>query len=103
VRRFAALVSVSLAAGEKKTSDGSDLRQKLIAFIDMHKAGSPTNADIYWISLSYKQLATKFHEHSGIQVSHSLVERLLNELGYRYRKPYKVLPTGVYAHRDAQF
>jgi hypothetical protein len=69
----------------------------------MHKAGSPTDASIYWISLSYKQLAAKFYEHSGISVSHGLVKGLLNELGYRYRKPYKVLPTGVYAHRDAQF
>jgi hypothetical protein len=69
----------------------------------MHKAGSPTDANIYWVSLSYKQLATKFHESSGISVSHGIVKRLLNELGYRYRKPCKVLPTGIYANRDAQF
>jgi hypothetical protein len=88
---------------EKKTSAGSELRQKLISFIDMHKAGSPTNSDIYWISLGYKQLAAKFFEHSGIHVSHGLVKRLLNELGYRYRKLNKVLSTGTYAQRDAQF
>lgn len=69
----------------------------------MHKAGSPTDANIYWVSMSYKQIAAKFSESSGISVSHGMVKRLLNELGYRYRKPYKVLPTGVYAQRDAQF
>jgi hypothetical protein len=69
----------------------------------MYKAGSPTGPDVYWVSLSYKQLAAKFHEHSGIKVSHGLVKRLLHELGYRYRKPYKVLSTGVYAMRDEQF
>jgi hypothetical protein len=88
---------------EKKTPDGSELRHKLISFIDMHKAGSPTDEKVYWVCLSYKQLAAKFHEHSGIWVSHGLVKRLLNELGYKYRKPYKVLPTGIYAQRDAQF
>jgi len=78
----------------------------------LYKAGSPTDPDVYWVSLGYKQLASKFFEHSGIQVSHGLVKRLLNELGYRYRKPYKVLSTGVYLYcvrstrysqRDAQF
>lgn len=69
----------------------------------MHKAGSPNDPDIYWVSLSYKQLASKFFDHSGIVISHGLVKRLLNELGYRYRKPMKVLSTGIYAQRDAQF
>jgi hypothetical protein len=69
----------------------------------MHKAGSPTDASIYWVSLSYQQLAAKFYEQSGIAVSNGVVKRLLKELGYRYRKPYKVLPTGVYAGRDEQF
>ena len=102
-RLFPAHVSANLAGVEKKTSDGSALRGQLLSFIDMHKAGSPTDANIYWVSLSYKQLAAKFYEHSGTRVSHGLVKRLLNELGYRYRKPYKVLSTGVYAQRDAQF
>ena len=75
----------------------------LISFLDTHKAGSPTDPDVYWVSLSYKQLAAKFFEHFGIHVSHGLVKRLLNELGYRYRKPNKVLSTGTYAQRDAQF
>ena len=69
----------------------------------MHKAGSPTDASIFWVSLSYQQLAVKFYEHSGITVSNGVVKRLLKELGYRYRKPYKVLPTGVYTKRDEQF
>ena len=103
VRLYPAPVSAKLAGVEKKTSDGSALRGQLLSFIDMHKAGSPTDADIYWISLSYKKLAAKFFEHSGIRVSHGLVKRLLNELGYRYRKPYKVLSTGIYEQRDAQF
>jgi len=75
----------------------------LISFIDTHKAGSPTDAGVYWVSLSYKQLAKKFYEHSGIEISRGIVKRLLKELGYRYRKPYKVLATGVYAQRDVQF
>jgi hypothetical protein len=69
----------------------------------LHKAGSQTDPDVYRISLSYKQLAAKFYESSGIPASHGIVKRLLNELGYRYRKPCKVLSTGIYAQRDEQF
>ncbi len=36
--------------GRKKTSD-SEFKYMLIRFIDNHKAGSPTDPDIYWISL----------------------------------------------------
>ena len=87
----------------KKTIDGSELRRMLLIFIDKRKAGSPTDPDVYWISETPMQLASSFYEESGLSVSNGVMKRLLKELGYKYRKPSKVLPTGVYAQRDAQF
>ena len=86
---------------KKKTPVGSKLREMLISFIDQHKAGSPTDPTVFWVSLSHRQLSEKFCKQSGIAVSNGIIKRLLKELGYRYRKPAKVLPTGVYTNRDA--
>ncbi len=75
----------------------------LTAFLDSHKAGSPTEAGLYWISLKAWQVAQLFYEQHQIKVSHGLVKRLLRELGYSYRKQSKQLATGSYARRDEQF
>ncbi len=75
----------------------------LTAFVDSHKAGSPTDAGLYWISLKAWQVAELFYEQHQIKVSHGLVKRLLRELGYSYRKQSKQLATGSYARRDEQF
>ena len=88
---------------EKKTASGSELRSQLILLIENHKAGSPTDPGVYWISLYPRQLSAMFYEKYGILVSNGIVKRLLKELGYRYRKPAKTLSTGIYAQRDAQF
>lgn len=83
--------------------EGSDLRSKLLIFIDIRKRGSPTDPDVYWVSESPGQLSSAFYQESGLKVSNGVIKRLLKELGYRYRTPSKVLPTGTYAQRDAQF
>ncbi len=75
----------------------------LTAFVDSHRAGSPTDAGLYWISLKAWQVAELFYEQHQIKVSHGLVKRLLRELGYSYRKQSKQLATGSYARRDEQF
>lgn len=75
----------------------------MLNFIDKRKAGSPTDPDVFWICERPRQLAEAFNEESGLSVSNGVIKRLLRELGYKYRKPSKVLPTGVYAQRDEQF
>ncbi len=87
----------------KKTAAGSKARDLLIAFIEDHKAGSPTEVGVYWISLKPSQIAGLFYEQHGIRVSHGVVKRLLKELGYGFRKQSKQLATGSYARRDEQF
>jgi hypothetical protein len=96
-------VSAKLAVDEKKTFDQFETRHLLIGFIEKHKAGSLTEAGVYWISLKPSQIARMFYEAHQIAVSHGLVKRLLKELGYGFRKPAKQLATGNYALRDEQF
>ena len=71
--------------------------------IERHKAGSPTEAGVYWISLKPWQVAALFYEQHQIKVSHGVVKRLLKQLGYGYRKQSKQLATGSYARRNEQF
>ena len=77
----------------------SDLKK----FIDRHKAGSPTNPDVYWIHLKPKEIAELFFAETGCYVSNSLVKRTLKAMGFRYRKLSKNLATGQYLQRDEQF
>lgn len=72
-------------------------------FIDEHKAGSPTEPDVYWIHLKPKEIAVRFEQKHGIQVSHGVVKRQLVAMNFRYRKLSKQLPTGHYQNRDIQF
>lgn len=80
-----------------------DVEQVLRTFIECHKAGSPTDASVYWIHWKPSEIAARFFQEHNHKVSHGLVKRQLNQLGYRYRKMIKNLPTGCYEQRDQQF
>jgi len=88
---------------EKKTVSHPEIKSLLTALIEEHKAGSPTDQTIYWISLKPCAIAKLFKEQHQIKVSNGLIKRLLKELGYSYRKQSKELATGNYAQRDEQF
>ncbi|MFP5040014.1 ISAzo13-like element transposase-related protein [Parasediminibacterium sp. JCM 36343] len=72
-------------------------------FIELHKAGSPTNPDLYWLDIKPYRIAELFFEKHQVKVSNQLVKRVLKTLGYAYRKRTKQLATGSYARRDGQF
>ena len=80
-----------------------DVLSLLIVFIEHHKAGSPTDANVYWIHLRPPEIARKFEELHGIKISHRMIKRQLLVMNFRYRKLSKQLATGQYAHRDKQF
>lgn len=88
---------------EKKTVKYPDINHLLTALIESYKAGSPTDAKVYWISLRPWQVAALFYEQHQLKVSNGLIKRLLKELGYGYRKQSKQLATGSYARRNEQF
>lgn len=71
--------------------------------IDRYKAGSPTDENVFWISLKPRDIATLFKDEHQIHISNNAVKRFLKELGYGYRKPSKELATGSYADRNEQF
>lgn len=75
----------------------------MCAFIDKHKAGSPTDPTVFWIHFKPPEIARLFLEQTNIKVSHSLVKRILKQQGFGYRKLSKNIATGQYAQRDAQF
>lgn len=71
--------------------------------IESHKAGSPTEENVFWISIRPWRISQLFYDKYQIKVSHGLIKRLLKELGYGFRKQAKRLATGSYARRDEQF
>ena len=75
----------------------------LTTLIESHKAGSPIDSNVYWISLKPCSIVKLFEKQHHIKISNGLVKRLLKELGYGYRKQTKQLALGSYAHRDEQF
>lgn len=76
---------------------------ELVALIEVYKAGSPTDPSVFWIHLKPRELAEKLEQEKGLKVSHGFVKRVLKQSGYKYRKLYKNIATGSYAHRDIQF
>ena len=80
-----------------------DIEQLLHDFIECHKAGSPTDGSVYWIHWRPSEIAERFFQAHAQKISHGLVKRKLRDLGYRYRKMSKNLPTGCYEQRDQQF
>lgn len=88
---------------EKKTAKNPEIKQLLTSFIEKYRAGSPTDSNVYWISLRPYAIARLFEQQHQIKISHGMVKRLLKELGYGYRKQSKQMATGSYANRNEQF
>ena len=88
---------------KKKIDHYPDSQAQLHALIDKHKAGSPTQPNLYWIHLKPKEIAALYFAQYGVQFSNGFIKRELLALGYKYRKIRKTLATGVYENRDAQF
>lgn len=91
------------AVAGKNFDRQAHIHSQLVAFLEQHKAGSPTDEQVYWISMKPAEISQRFFEQSGYRVSHGLVKRTLSGLGFSYRKMSKCLPTGKYAQRDSQF
>ena len=88
---------------EKKTEVIPEIKELLIALIESHKAGSPTESGVYWVCLKPYSIVKLFEDQHHIKVSNGLVKRLLKELGYGYRKQTKQVALGSYANRNKQF
>ena len=92
-----------MAEAEKKTEKIPKIKELLTALIESIKAGSPTDSNVYWVSLKPYSIVKLFEQQHHIKISNGLVKRLLKELGYGYRKQTKQLALGSYEHRNEQF
>ncbi|MGL4364665.1 MAG: ISAzo13 family transposase [Bacteroidales bacterium] len=88
---------------EKNFVHNEDIRIELRLWIEQHKAGSPTDAAVYWIHYRPIELAKAFFESSGHRVSHGMIKRELSDMGFKYRKLSKNLATGSSPDRNQQF
>lgn len=88
---------------EKNFAKHAAVRSLLETFIEAHKAGSPTDATVYWIHLKPKEISGQFLQQHGIRVSNGLVKRQLRTMGFKYRKMSKSMATGAYENRNRQF
>jgi hypothetical protein len=71
--------------------------------LSAYKAGSPTEPDVHWISLTRSQIRRLFYEKHDIKLSSRFIRQVVSRLGYRYKSIKKDLATDEYARRDEQF
>jgi hypothetical protein len=69
----------------------------------VHKWGSPTNPNVYWIHYKPYEISKLFKASSGEKVSNGQVKVLLRSLGFKYKRMHKNLATGQSDCRNQQF
>jgi len=70
--------------------------------IDDHIAGDPMNGKIRWTNLSHKKIAEKM-KAAGINISVTVVKKLLKKNGFKKRKALKNMAIGSSENRNEQF
>lgn len=81
----------------------SGLDTGFLQVLEEHTAGSPMNAAVKWTNLTHREIADRLATDHGIEVSVTVVKRLLRQHDFVRRKAQKRTRTGECAHRDAQF
>jgi hypothetical protein len=91
--------------GGRKPSDAviPGLDAAFLQVLKEHTAGSPMNARVKWTNLTHQAIAERLATEHGIDVSVTVVKRLLHQHDCVRRKAQKRTPTGATAHRDTQF
>ena len=87
--KFRGVIKGEPAVAGKNFAHDAHHSDLLEAFINRHKAGSPTDAKCYWTHLKPKELACLFKAEQGIEISHGMVKRKLFSMGFKYRKLHK--------------
>jgi len=79
-----------------------NIDEVFLKVIDDHIAGDPMNEKIRWTNLSRKKIAAKMKE-AGINISVTVVKKLLKKHGFKKRKALKSMPIGTSKNRNEQF
>jgi hypothetical protein len=80
-----------------------DLDRTFLRVLQDHTAGSPMSSDIKWTNLTRRQIKDHLAQDHGIEVSVTVIKRLLKQHGFVRRQAQKRTRTGNHADRDAQF
>ncbi len=90
-------------AGRKSSLDSIDnINEVFLEVIDEYIAGDPMDEKIRWTNLSHKKISLKMKE-KGIQVSQTVIAKLLKKHGFKKRKALKTEAIGSSANRNEQF
>jgi hypothetical protein len=79
------------------------LIERILELISSQSAGSPTDTQVKWTHLKPAQISKLYEKKYGEKISNGVIKRILKVNHYRKRKPSKVLPTGISAHKNEQF
>jgi hypothetical protein len=80
-----------------------ELEHAFLQVLQDHTAGSPMNQAIKWTNLTHEQIKDHLADDHGIEISVTVVKRLLKAHGFVRRKAQKRTRTGEHSDRDAQF
>jgi hypothetical protein len=90
-------------AGRKSSIETiENIDETFLEVIDDHVAGDPMDEKIRWTNLSLKKIANKMSE-KGINISVTVVRKLLKKHGFKKRKALKKTPIGSSKNRNEQF
>jgi hypothetical protein len=91
--------------GGRKLSDEviPELNSAFLQVLQDHTAGSPMNQAIKWTNLTHHQIQAHLAYDHGLEISTTVVKRLLKAHGFVRRKAQKRTRTGEHRDRDAQF
>jgi hypothetical protein len=96
--------NIRRAGGGRKSAFETHPRldEVFLTVIAQHTAGSPITETIKWTHLTRQEIA-QLMQASGITVSVTVVDQLLEKHNYRKRKAQKQLATGSHPQRNEQF
>lgn len=90
-------------AGRKPAIDTiENIDEVFLKIIDDYIAGDPMNERIRWTNLSHKKIAEKMKD-AGINISVTVVKKLLKKHGFKKRKALKNKAIGSSKNRNEQF
>jgi len=81
----------------------SDIDAQFLAVLQEHTAGDPMDTQVVWTDLTPQQIADLLADKKQVQVSKTVVRKLLHKHHYRRRKAQKKQTLKTVAHRDEQF
>jgi predicted GNAT family acetyltransferase len=79
-----------------------NIDEVFLKVIDDYIAGDPMNGKIRWTNLSHKKIAERM-KTAGINISVTVVKKLLKKHGFKKRKAFKNKAIGSSKNRNEQF